>query len=58
MDHDHLLVIGRVAERFGVRPSSLLRGDLEDLLFDVKVLETVAKEDQKIMRKVNRRGRV
>ena len=50
------MLLGRVAERFGVRPSDLLEGDLEHLLFDAKVVEVLSREDAKELRRMRRRA--
>lgn len=51
--------MGRVAERFGVRPSEILAGDLGDLLFDARVLKELVKDDERALKRVRRRaGRV
>jgi len=39
-----------------VRPSDLLEGDLEHLLFDAKVAEILAREDAKALRRMRRRA--
>ena len=39
-----------------MRPSDLLEGDLERLLFDAKVAELLAREDAKALRRMKRHG--
>jgi hypothetical protein len=51
--------VGRIAERFGVRPSEVAAGELGDLLFDARVLKELARDDEKALRRMRRRaGRV
>jgi len=53
------LAVGRVAERFGIRPSEVARGTMEDFLFDVRVLRELVRDDERALKKVRRRvGRV
>jgi hypothetical protein len=42
-----------------VRPSEIASGELTDLLFDVRVLKELVKDDERALKKVRRRaGRV
>jgi hypothetical protein len=42
-----------------VRPSEIVAGGLGDLLFDVRVLKELTKDDERALKKVRRRaGRV
>jgi hypothetical protein len=51
--------VGRVAERFGVRPSEIASGELADLLFDARVLKELVRDDERALRRARRRaGRV
>jgi hypothetical protein len=44
-----------VAERFGQRPSALLRGSLPDLLFDAHVASLLAREERKALRRARKK---
>jgi hypothetical protein len=44
-----------VAERFGQRPSDLLRGSLPALLFDAHVASLLAREEKKALRRAKRK---
>ena len=50
------MLVGRVAERFGTRPSEVLKGDLSDLLFDARVLKELVKDDERALKRVKRRA--
>jgi hypothetical protein len=42
-----------------VRPSEIVAGELGDLLFDVRVLKELVRDDERALKKVRRRaGRV
>ncbi|MEM0451106.1 MAG: hypothetical protein QXO17_06020 [Nitrososphaerota archaeon] len=38
-------MLGRLAERFGRRPSDFLKGDMEDLLLDLLSARELSRED-------------
>jgi hypothetical protein len=47
-----------VAERFGKRPSDLLRGGLTDLLLDMHVANLLTREDRRAVRRAERRRKL
>ncbi|MCS7118139.1 MAG: hypothetical protein NZ957_05085 [Thaumarchaeota archaeon] len=49
-----MLALGRVAERFGRRPSEMLRGRMEDLILDVLVARELAHEEARRWRSFRR----
>jgi len=44
-----------VAERFGQRPSALLRSSLPDLMLDAHVASLLAREERKALRRAKRK---
>jgi hypothetical protein len=44
-----------VAERFGQRPSALLRGSLPDLIFDAYVASLLVREEKKALRRAKKK---
>ncbi|MCS7095383.1 MAG: hypothetical protein NZ988_06235 [Thaumarchaeota archaeon] len=49
-----MLALGRVAERFGKRPSEMLRGRMEDLILDMFVARELAREESRRWREFRR----
>lgn len=59
LSRDRILDFDRMSQRYGVLPSQLLNGTMDDLQFNILVTNVGVEEDNKIQKKTRRpmRGR-